>query len=51
MINLSLYQGKSKKTNKAFECLKLDIGEWSTLVFPKSKFELEYIKKQLEEEK
>lgn len=48
-IVVSIYQGKSKKSGKDFECIKLDIGDWSTLVFPKSEFELNYIKKVIKE--
>lgn len=46
-MNLSIYKGKSKKSGKEFECLKLTIGEWSQLVFPASKFEMRYIKEEL----
>lgn len=33
----------SRKTGKPFECLKLTIGEWSTLVFPATRFEANYV--------
>lgn len=47
-ISVSIYNGKSRKTGKNFQAIKLEIGDWSTLVFPKSHFELNYIKKILE---
>lgn len=50
-INIDLYHGKSKKTGKPFTCLKLNIGKWNTLVFPRSIFELDYIKQILEKNK
>lgn len=43
-ITVSIYNGKSKKTGKNFQAIKLEIGDWSTLVFPRSAFELQYIK-------
>lgn len=46
-IKVSLYSGVSKKTKTAYEAIRLQIGEWETLVFPKSNFELKYIKKYL----
>ena len=47
-IVVSIYNGKSKKTGKNFDAIKLEIGDWSTLVFPRSSFELKYIKNILE---
>ena len=35
--------GKSKKTGRDYNAVKLSIGDWSTLVFPRSKFEADYI--------
>lgn len=48
-LSVSLVDGKSKKTGKSYTAIKLEIGEWNTLVFPRSQFELNYIKKILEE--
>ena len=48
-IYVELYTGKSKKTGKDFEAIKVTIGDWSSLVFPRSGFELNYIKKVLGE--
>lgn len=48
-IFIQEYKGHSKKTDKDFQCFKLEIGDWSTLIFPKSKFEYNYIKGILDE--
>lgn len=40
---VTIYKGKGKESGKDFTCLKVEIGTWSTLCFPKSKFEMEYI--------
>jgi len=45
--SISVYEGVSKKTGNAYEAISIKVGEWSTLIFAKSKFEMEYIKKQL----
>lgn len=44
-IIVDIVKGKSKKTGKEYEAIKLSIGEWSSLVFPRSAFEMNYIKK------
>lgn len=44
MIKIEEFKGVSKKTGKEFNCFKLTIDEWETLIFPKSKFEYDYIK-------
>ena len=49
-IAIDKYTGKSKKTGQDFTCLRLVIGDWSTLVFPRSAFELKYILDTLEAE-
>lgn len=36
-----------EKNGRKWEALKVEVGEWSTLIFAKTKFELDYIKKQL----
>ena len=48
-INLTIKEGVSSKTNKPYECLLLEIGDWKKLVFPATKFEMDYIKKVIEE--
>lgn len=42
-ISVSLIEGKGKKSGKPYKAIKLEIGDWSTLVFPRSQFELNYI--------
>lgn len=44
---VSIFNGKSKKDNTPYEALQVKIGDWDTLIFVKTKFELEYIKQQL----
>lgn len=39
-----------KDPEKTWTALFIKVGEWSTLVFPKSRFEMDYIQKQLEGE-
>lgn len=46
-IIVELVKGKSKKSGNDYEAIKLSIGEWNTLIFPRSSFELSYIKKIL----
>lgn len=46
-VVVTSFKGVSKKTKKPYEALKLEIGDWSTLVFPRSKFEMQYVKEQL----
>lgn len=47
-MECSIYKGKTKKEKKDFECLKIKIGEYETLIFP-TKIEMIYIKHILEE--
>lgn len=47
-INVEIIQGTGKKSGKDYEAIKLTIGDWSQLVFPRSAFELNYIKEILE---
>lgn len=52
VIKVELVSGVSKKEgNKEWTAVKTTIGDFYTLYFPKSKFELEYIKKTIEENK
>lgn len=44
---ITIYEGKSKKDDKPYSALMLTVGEWSSLHFVQSKFEMDYIKKQL----
>lgn len=43
-VNVEIIEGESKKTGKAYQAIKLTIGDWSSLVFPRSSFEMNYIK-------
>lgn len=45
MINLSIVK-RTSKAGKEYECLRLKIGEYETLVFL-TKFELMYVKDKL----
>lgn len=48
-VKVDLISGVGKKSGKPYEAVRLTIGDWSQLVFPRSPFELNYIKEQLEE--
>ena len=50
-IFVEKYVGKSKKSGKEFNAVKLCIGDWNTLIFPRSRFEAEYIFKVLDNNK
>lgn len=41
-IKVSKYKGTSK-LGVEFTAIKLQIGKWETLIFPKTKFEKDYI--------
>lgn len=47
MINCKIVTKKSKKTGKEFECLEINIRDYTKLVFV-DKYELAYIKHQLD---
>lgn len=47
-MNIDIITGESKKTGKPYEAIKVTIGEWSSLVFPRSRFEMDYIKNYME---
>lgn len=42
-MKITPYQGKSSKTGQTFNCFKLEIGDWETFIFPKTKFEYKYL--------
>lgn len=47
-VKVEIATGQQKKdTSKTWKGLRISIGDWSTLVFPKSNFEMEYIEKTL----
>lgn len=43
-MNYEIYQGTSK-AGKPYEALRIKIGDWETLVFPRTRFEMAYIKR------
>jgi len=46
--SIEIVSGESKKNpGKTWTGISVKVGEWSTLVFPKSSFEMKYIKEQL----
>lgn len=47
-VTVEIINGQSKKTGKNYSAIKLTIGDWSQLVFPRSAFEMDYIKQQLD---
>lgn len=49
-MNIEIYSGTSNKTGKPYEAIKVTIGKWNTLVFPRSSFEMDYIKQYLADE-
>lgn len=44
-MNIDIVSGKSKKTGKEYEAVRVQIGDWSSLLFPRTRFEMEYIKR------
>jgi len=50
-LKIEITGGKSKKTGKEWKGVKITIGDWTTLVFPKTKFETDYITKVIEANK
>lgn len=46
-ISVSIHEGIGSKSGKPYSCIKLVIGDWETLVFPQTKFELDYIRECL----
>lgn len=46
-MNIEIVHGTSKKTGKPYEAIKVTIGDWSSLVFPRSVFEMNYIKEYI----
>ena len=50
-INLEIYEGIARETKKPYTAIRVSIGTWSTLVFAKTAFELNYIKSVLEANK
>ena len=46
-ITVSLYKGKSRKTGRDYECVRVCVGDWVGTVFPRSRFEYDYLNKIL----
>lgn len=42
-VSIIPFEGKSKKTGKEYHAFQLQVGDWSTLIFPRSQFEFKYI--------
>lgn len=48
-VEVTVISGNQKKDpSKTWEALSVKVGDWSTIIFPKSKFEMDYIKSILE---
>lgn len=47
-IKVEIIEGVGKKSNKPYKAVKLTIGVWYQLVFPRSSFEMDYIQGILE---
>lgn len=43
-VTVSIITGKSKKSGREYEAVQLTVGKWKGLVFPRSTFEMDYIK-------
>ena len=51
-LAIDIISGKQKKDpSKEWQAVKITIGSWTYLIFPKSKFEMDYIKTVLETKK
>lgn len=46
-VQVTLYEGTAKKSGEPYTAIKLEIGDWTKLVFTSSKFEMDYIKSVL----
>lgn len=44
--NITIFTGKSKE-GKEYKAVKIQIGKWDALYFPKTKFEMDYIEESL----
>lgn len=48
-VSVEIITGIAKKSGNEYTAIKLTIGDWSQLVFPRSSFEMDYIRQQLED--
>jgi len=46
-ISITVYEGTSKEKKLPYKAVLVTVGEWTKLVFPTSKFEMDYIEKTL----
>lgn len=44
---VELYKGKSRKTGREYECVRVCVGDWVGYCFPRSRFEFDYLHKVL----
>jgi len=51
MSKIEIVTGIGKESKKEWKAIKVVVGDWQTLVFPKTKFEMDYIEKTIEDEK
>lgn len=42
-ISVEIVNRKAKKSGKDYKAIQLSIGDWNTLVFPRTSFEMNYI--------
>lgn len=49
-LAIKLFSGKSKKGNE-YTAVKVCIGDWEGMIFPRTTFEMNYIKQILQENK
>jgi hypothetical protein len=50
-VSIKIVTGTSKKTKKEWKGILITIGDWSQIIFPRTKFEMDYIVKTLESNK
>jgi len=48
-IEIKVIEGIGKESKKPWKGISVNIGDWSQLVFAKTKFEMDYIEQILEE--
>jgi len=45
--SIEIVERVSQKTQKPYTAISVQVGKWKTLIFPKSSFELDYLKEVL----
>lgn len=48
-VEIKIIEGIGKESKKPWKGLLITVGEWSQIVFPRSKFEMDHIEKVLGE--